>query len=293
MTVNKCWQSEDEFGAVGDLKSTGELSFICLLNAIKYSIDVVHAGSVNGFVENAALIFRAGTATGDYHGQMNKDNFERWLFTNLFPNIPTGSVIVMDNAPYHSELKEKVPTKYSTKQAMITWLQYKNLQHDPSSRKADLFEIISQNRPTEKSYRIDDIIRSNGHIPLRTPPYMCELNSLELAWSKMKRFVREHNTKGGLNLKDLLKLTQEGLAAITSVDWEGYCKHVLDIENRYWETDGRIEEITDVIIINLGEDDSEEEDNTSTSSSSEDECSGERENDDDMEGVEPLQLSEE
>ncbi|KAJ4442360.1 hypothetical protein ANN_03946 [Periplaneta americana] len=45
---------------------------------------------------------RAGRATRDYHGQMNSTNFERWVNTQLLPNLPEKSVVVMDNAPYHS-----------------------------------------------------------------------------------------------------------------------------------------------------------------------------------------------
>jgi hypothetical protein len=38
---------------------------------------VVHISSKNRFLESAELIFKAGTASGDYHGQMNSINFEK------------------------------------------------------------------------------------------------------------------------------------------------------------------------------------------------------------------------
>lgn len=88
---------------------------------------IVHAGSENGFIENAGLIFKAGLTTGDYHGQMNKDNFTKWLKEKLLPNIPENSVIVMDNAPYHSVQEFKTPTKSSTKQFIISWLLRKGI----------------------------------------------------------------------------------------------------------------------------------------------------------------------
>jgi hypothetical protein len=34
-----------------------------------------HMGGINGFIPNAELIYRARSATGDYHGQMNAANF--------------------------------------------------------------------------------------------------------------------------------------------------------------------------------------------------------------------------
>lgn len=43
------------------------------------------------------------TVTEDYHDQMNKTNFDKRLKERLFPNIPVGYVIILDNEPYHSE----------------------------------------------------------------------------------------------------------------------------------------------------------------------------------------------
>lgn len=74
---------------------------------------------------NAALIFKAGQATGDYHGQMNKENFTKWLKEKLLPNIPNNSVIVLDNAPYHSVQEDKTPTKSSLKKDIVSWLSSK------------------------------------------------------------------------------------------------------------------------------------------------------------------------
>ncbi|XP_046586413.1 uncharacterized protein LOC124292739 [Neodiprion lecontei] len=38
---------------------------------------IVHAGSENGFVPNALLLFKAGTKSGDYHDNMNYENYEK------------------------------------------------------------------------------------------------------------------------------------------------------------------------------------------------------------------------
>jgi transposase len=46
-------------------------------------------------------VYKAGKATGDYHGQMNSDNFGKLVNGKVIPNLATPSVIVMDNAPYH------------------------------------------------------------------------------------------------------------------------------------------------------------------------------------------------
>jgi hypothetical protein len=38
---------------------------------------VVHSSLKDGFLEGVGLIFKAGTASGDYHTQMNSANFEK------------------------------------------------------------------------------------------------------------------------------------------------------------------------------------------------------------------------
>ena len=40
-------------------------------------------------------------STGDYHNEMCGESFEEWFKSQLLPNIPPSSLIVMDNAPYH------------------------------------------------------------------------------------------------------------------------------------------------------------------------------------------------
>jgi hypothetical protein len=44
---------------------------------------VLHAGTQNGFVSGASLIFVADTKSGDYHDSMNGENFEHWMSTQL------------------------------------------------------------------------------------------------------------------------------------------------------------------------------------------------------------------
>lgn len=104
LTFKKCWQSDDIPGVLTDTSSTNRLI-------------VVSAGSANGFVKGAELIFKAGQASGDYHGQMNSENYEKWVREKLIPNLPPRSVLVLDNAPYHNIQLNKVCT-------VIFWVLY-------------------------------------------------------------------------------------------------------------------------------------------------------------------------
>ena len=54
----------------------------------------------------AKNVFKSTRKTGDYHGQMNADQFQKWFSKMLLPNIPPNSIIIMDNASYHKALTE-------------------------------------------------------------------------------------------------------------------------------------------------------------------------------------------
>jgi hypothetical protein len=71
---------------------------------------VCHAGCARyGFIQGSKQVFRSNTGnTADYHSQMNAEIFQKW-FVELLNNLEEPSVIVMDNASYHSTLVENYP----------------------------------------------------------------------------------------------------------------------------------------------------------------------------------------
>ncbi|KAJ4437060.1 hypothetical protein ANN_17195 [Periplaneta americana] len=252
LTFRKCWQHKDVTGVLTTVNASNRLI-------------VVHLGGINGFVEGCELIYKAGTATGDYHGQMNSNNFEKWVVEKVIPNLSTPSVIVMDNAPYHGKQLDKVPTKSAVKKEMLDYLRRHGVPCEENMRKFTLFSLIEQIRPKQKVYQIDTIFANHGHTVVRLPPYMCDLSAIELAWSSVKNYVRSHNTTGDMSLKRLQELVQEGLKSITKEDWTGYCKHVSDIENYYWEKEAIMEDVIDEFIINVGDADTSDDDSSDES----------------------------
>ena len=48
----------------------------------------VNAGTDTGFRSGATLVFKAHSAIGDYHNEMNGENFMKWLKEELIPNLP-------------------------------------------------------------------------------------------------------------------------------------------------------------------------------------------------------------
>ena len=58
-------------------------------------------GVLVDFYLHAHLIYKAGLEAGDYHGQMNATNFEKWGTKKITSNFPPQPVIVLDNFPSH------------------------------------------------------------------------------------------------------------------------------------------------------------------------------------------------
>lgn len=120
---------------------------------------MAHAGGEKGFVKNSLHLFKSGTKTGDYHDDMNFENFCKWIQEQVLNNLEEPSVIVMDNASYHNKLEEKQITSASKKSEMIQWLTENNIPYTIQMLKLELYEVIKRHRATHNpKHKIDDII---------------------------------------------------------------------------------------------------------------------------------------
>ncbi len=79
-------------------------------------------------------------------------------------------------------------------------------------------------------------------------------NPIELAWSGLKNYVREHNTN--FRLSDVRNLTQTWMTLLDASTAASYCDHAWNIENTFKKSDRFTEQIEEQII-----DDEDEEEN--------------------------------
>lgn len=108
---------------------------------------VLHAGTKDGFVEGASLVFSTSQRANqlrDYHGEMNAENFEKWFEHQLLPNLKQPAAIIMDNAPYHSALIEKNPTSAWKKAEIVEWLQHHDIPFETDMLKPQLLQIVTR-----------------------------------------------------------------------------------------------------------------------------------------------------
>ncbi|XP_072403211.1 uncharacterized protein [Diabrotica undecimpunctata] len=106
-------------------------------------LTVAHIGSESGFLEDSALIFLS-KKTGDYHEDMEAQRFEKW-FQSLLSRVEPNSIIVMDNASYHSRLVKHLPTMATRKANMQSWLRQKGIPFSEDMVKAELINVIRHN----------------------------------------------------------------------------------------------------------------------------------------------------
>ena len=197
---------------------------------------ILHAGSENGWVPNAELVFQSGGTSDDYHKDMDHQEFERWFKDQLLPNIPVNSIIAMDNASYHSRRYEPLPTSSWHKGDMISWLANKNIPFPAGSNKKALYIIIKQHKSKYLQYAIDEMAKSAGHKVVRLPVGHCELNPIEMAWAQVKGYAKQHNTQ--FTLEALEPLVKEGIAQVTPERWHSLVQHVREkVEDRHYEAD--------------------------------------------------------
>ena len=217
---------------------------------------VVHAGSATGFVNGALLTVWTDGRSADYHDNMNAQLFEEW-FGDLMKKIPANSVIIMDNASYHSRQTNRPPNTSSKKAELQAWLTEHNISFSEDMLKPELLELVRRHAP-EKTYFIDELAREHGHEVLRLAPYNCDLNPIEMIWSQMKQYVRKRNRTG--HLETVRSLISEAVQNIPPSTWASCCEHVVQLEQEYWHREHVMEEIDSFIVPLASSDDDSSDD---------------------------------
>ena len=162
---------------------------------------IVDAGSEDGFVKGAQLIYDRNSTSGDHNGEMNSEKFIGWLRGQLIRNLPPKSVVVIDNASYHSVQENKCPTQSSRKADIQALLTRNNVAWSNDMLKVELLELYRTHRPLP-TYVVDETLKQHGHTAIRLLPY-----SIELIWAMLKGKVAKSNLM--LKKKYLEKLTED------------------------------------------------------------------------------------
>ncbi|KAL0830174.1 hypothetical protein ABMA28_003631 [Loxostege sticticalis] len=132
------------------------------------------------------IICHAGSAVKKHHEEMNAAVFKDWFTTQLLPSLPEPSIIIMDNAPYHSVQVDKAPASNEKKSVHVAWLERHGIEANMEMMKPELEKLVKKNKEEKIRYEIDELAQANGHQVLRLPPYHCQYNAIELIWTQIK-----------------------------------------------------------------------------------------------------------
>ncbi len=199
---------------------------------------IVNAITKDGWVNDAQLVFEAKKRTGDYHGQMNWENFSKWFRSQLLPNIPPKSLVILDNAKYHNVLADGFfPNTSSSKKQLRYWLTRNGYAWREDMLKAELLELCTRLAPVPE-YRLDNLAAEHDVSILRTPPYHPELQPIETCWAVVKNYMADHCdfTMAGLrnNLPD-------AFTKVTSNTCREIISKVIEQEDKYWHEDEKLD----------------------------------------------------
>jgi transposase len=200
---------------------------------------IVHAMTVAGWVPGAELVFEAAKRTGDYHGQMNWENFSTWFAEQLLPHIPARSLIILDNAPYHNGLVEDgVPTPQSRKEQLCACLTRNAIPWTPDMLKPELYALCKKFAPAP-TFRLDQLAEAAGHSILRTPQYHPELQPIETCWGIVKNHMADHWDFTTRNFHQQLPIA---LSKVKPSTCGKLIAQVVEQEEKYWAEDAQLYE---------------------------------------------------
>ncbi|XP_044596994.1 uncharacterized protein LOC123273625 [Cotesia glomerata] len=218
------WQNNDSRSCSVKSNDTGGRYIIC------------DAGGINGFIPNTSLILsttKKPTSFDDYHGDIDSEMFHKWMIEKLLPNLPPKSMIVMDNAPYHSVQLEKQPTAKWTRDEIQVWLEKNYVDFKRDSFKAVLLELCRANKKPIK-YVIDELlVKNTDHIINRLPPYHCFYNPIEMVQGLEKRHFDKNVGLGHDYSEDSMLMHWKN--AVDSVTPEVWQNCVEKVEKRIFE----------------------------------------------------------
>ncbi|KAM7286877.1 uncharacterized protein ISCGN_030589 [Ixodes scapularis] len=214
---------------------------------------ITHCGSESGFVDGAAEVFRAKRHTGRITREMDGPHYVKWFTERLLPNLAPNSVIVMDDAPYHSLETEKVPQMATRMKDVQDWLSAKGVSWSKGLVKAELLKLVSTVNDEDTHYLVDQIAAQYGHTVLRLPPYHSHLNPIELIWSQVKGYVASENKT--FKIDELEPLVTKAFTKVTPETWARCCSHVVLEEDNMMKVDHLIDDVVDSAVVNVGEND--------------------------------------
>jgi len=159
------------------------------------------------------------------------------------------------------QIADKSPNNSWNKNEIILWLENHGTVVDRSYLKWELLQMVRKLN-IKKSYIVDGLLKSHGHKVLRLAQYHCELNPIEKVWAEMKKYVESNNKFTETSIESIEKLIHDSFKNLKPGLWESCCKHISEVEEEFWRSDGLMDGIIDEFIIDFNSDSDTESDSS-------------------------------
>ena len=190
----------------------------------------------------------------DYHESMNAENYERY-FEKVCSLLKPNSLIVIDNASYHSRNSEDYPISKWRKAQFQKWLSENNISFSLDALRSELWILCKRHRVEKTSKIVEEITKKYDHEVLRLLPYHCDLNAIKLIWGDEKNYVARENKS--MTIEGVEKLFRKRRGEINKEICRNCIQHVRSVEDRYWEMYRIIDQKMDKLIFSVGDSDDE------------------------------------
>ena len=195
---NSVWDPKDKEDKQKQEKHKGRR--YCFAAAIRGPIPQ-QRGSKAAYLHDTLWMFepRNVKVNTDYHKTFNGTNFAKWWTTQLLPNIPKLSLVIMDGASYHVGKDPDMPdVAKMRKDELLQRLKEEHNIDYPNPKKVyvkDLKKTLSVFYAAKFATHLERLTREfsekNGasiSIVL-TPPYLSDLQPIERLWAWVKNWV--------------------------------------------------------------------------------------------------------
>ena len=190
----------------------------------------------------------------DYHESMNAENYDKY-FEKVCSLLKSNSLIVKDNARFHSRNSEDYPISKWRKAQIQKWLSENNISFSPDALRSERWILCKRHRVEKTSKIVEEIAKKYGNKVLRLPPYHCELNAIELIWGDEKNYMARENKS--MTIEGVEKLFRKQRGEINKEICRNCIQHVRSVEDRYWEMDRIIDQKMDKLMFSVGDSDDE------------------------------------
>uniref|UniRef100_A0A6P7GD80 Uncharacterized protein LOC114340802 n=1 Tax=Diabrotica virgifera virgifera TaxID=50390 RepID=A0A6P7GD80_DIAVI len=157
--------------------------------------------------------------------------------------------VILDNAPYHSEILNKSPTNSFNVDKSKEWLTNEYISIPQHILKSE-----SWSKP--KIFMVDQVIESYGYQVLRLPPYYCQFNPIEYIWGIAKQYYDNHIGPNGYTDEAVWETFSigEAFSIATPEVWRNCISKCEKLIEDWWIRENKINEISPIIITINGDD---------------------------------------